>query len=359
MQFKPLNSVIKIRVLKNNVPTDVELRFASTPALPIPEIVLRSQSDVIDQLDKVGLLPAQHDQILRALDEPQGIFLVTGPVGSGKTNTLLGCCSYLQGPDNRKIMESGDPIEVYSDFRTQVPITKHASWMDVFHSKLRMNPDTMYLGELRSVETVSVALEAALTGHLVLSTFHTINVAGTFTRLFKMGIPRDLLADGLNAILSQRLVRVLCMECRTEDAERTAAMLNPSQLARGLRIYKPDGCPECFGTGFKGRTAVIELLVMNDDIRDAIIAGVDSKEIVAAAVKSRIMLSMQQVARYKIFQGTTSFKEVHRVMKLAVEDVMTDFSPSRAAQSHSSASDSPEADDNAAAIDAEYEDVTT
>lgn len=324
MQFKPLNSVIKLLVLKMGQPTEVELRFASTPAAPLPEVVLRSQSDVIDKLDKVGLLSVQYPQVLQALDEPQGIFLVTGPVGSGKTNTLLGCCSYLQGPD-RKIMESGDPIEVYSDERTQIPITKECGWMEAFYSKLRMNPDSLYLGELRSFETVSVALEAALTGHLVLSTFHTINVATTFTRLFKMGIPRDLLADGLNAILSQRLVRVLCVECRKVDEKRTAAMLNSAQIGSGLRIYEPNGCAECFGQGFKGRTAISEFLGMTDDIRDNIIGGMDSKEIVARAVKDRWMYSMQQVARFKIFQGTTSFKEVHRVMKLAVEEVMTDY----------------------------------
>lgn len=324
MQFKPLNSVIKLRVSKQGAVSEVELRFASTPSVPLPEVVLRSQSDVIDRLDRVGLLPIQHEQIHRALDEPQGIFLVTGPVGSGKTNTLLGCCSYLQASGTRKIMESGDPIEVYSDFRTQIPITKHATWMDIFHSKLRMNPDTMYLGELRSKETVSVALEAALTGHLVLSTFHTVNVQTTFTRLFKMGIARDLLADGLNAILSQRLVRVLCTACRRVDDERMRAMISPERAERGLRIYRPVGCAECFGTGFKGRTAVAEILLMTDEIRDNIVAGMEGKEVVSRAVREGHMRSMQQVARQKIFMGVTSFKEVHRVMKLAVEGVMSD-----------------------------------
>lgn len=247
--------------------------------------------------------------------------------GSGKTNTLQGIFSFLQAPDDKKIIESADPLEVYSKYRSQMPITKTNTWMDGFHAKLRQDPDVIAIGELRSKETVNVALDAALTGHLVLSTFHTVNVETTFTRFYKMEIPRDLLADGLNMILSQRLVRVLCQECKQEDMERTKAYLSPTARAAGQRIFEPKGCPACYGQGFKGRTAIAELLYMRDEVKDWIAGGRDGKEIVKEACARQWMLTMKQVAGIKIQAGTTSFKEVERVMKLSVETPVAERSP--------------------------------
>ncbi len=341
LKFRPLNTTIRLRVLKNGQPEETELRFSSIPASPLPEIVLRSQDNIIDKLELIGLLQPQLDVIHQAIAQPQGIVVITGPTGSGKTNTLAGVFTHLEEPDDKKIIEMADPIEIYSNRRSQMQITKTASWMDCFHACLRQDPDVIALGELRGLDTVNVALDAALTGHLVLATYHTVNIETTFTRFLKMGVTRDLLADGLNAIVSQRLVRVLCRECKEVDEENTQALLKPEAIAQGRKIYKPKGCSFCYGQGFKGRTALAEVLLIRDEIKYMIAAGKDGREIVERAVENGWMLSMQQVASHKIQSGETTLKEVERVMKLTVETPSASHADySHAADTSASASSS-------------------
>lgn len=313
MKFRELNSVIKVRILLRGVPTEVELRFSSVPATPFPEIVLRLQADPITDLKRTGLYDDQLLQLELAYGQPQGIIIITGPTGSGKTNTLNGICEVLHSTPDMKICEIGDPIEIYSPRRTQVNVTPHCGWFNIFYTFLRQDPDAIVVGEMRKKESVEVALDASLTGHLVLGTFHTTNVETTFTRLYKMGIPRDLLADGLNAIHSQRLVRILCTNCRERDEEYSVIFASD--------VYKPVGCHRCYGSGYKGRTAVAEILTFNDEIRSWVRDGVHPSEIVAKASANKWFKEMSIVAARKMAEGLTSYKEVNRVLKIKMDAI--------------------------------------
>jgi type II secretory ATPase GspE/PulE/Tfp pilus assembly ATPase PilB-like protein len=313
MKFTRLDSSIQLRVLRKGQPVNVEFRFSSVPAIPQPEIVLRSQSQVIRDLDRVGLLDFQLEALRLAMSQPQGIILVTGPTGSGKTNTLEGVFTELSAAGDSKIIEIADPPEIVSPGRTQIPITGRFSWMDGFLSAMRQDPETIAVGELRSREAVHVALDAALTGHLVLATFHTVDVETTFTRLFKMEIPSDLLADALNAVHSQRLVRILCPECKQVD--------QAGSISFGVTVYAPRGCAACYGTGWKGRTAIGEVLLVREEIKDWIRGGFPPPRIVAQARKYGWLVSMKDVARLKVKEGSTSLAEVQRVMRLTVQEM--------------------------------------
>lgn len=308
MKFKELNAVIKVRILLRGIPTEIELRFSSVPATPFPEIVLRLQADPITDLKRTGLYDDQLLQLEVAYNQPQGIIIVTGPTGSGKTNTLNGICEVLHSTPEMKICEIGDPIEIYSKNRTQVNVTPYCGWFNIFYSFLRQDPDVIVVGEMRKKESVAVALDAALTGHLVLGTFHTTNVETTFTRLYEMGIARDLVGDGLTAIHSQRLVRVLCTNCRERDNEYSVVL--------GSEVYKAVGCHRCYGSGYKGRTAVAEILVFNDEIRSWVRGGMHPSEIVAKASANKYFKEMSIIAGRKMAEGLTSYKEVNRVLSI-------------------------------------------
>lgn len=287
---------------------EVELRFATMPTTPIPEITLRSMSDVITDINKIGLLKPQHAQVLSALSMTQGVFLITGPTGSGKTNSLAAYLAEIEKLDNRKIIEMADPIEVYSDYRSQMQITQYNTWDDGYSAMLRNAPKICVVGELRSKQVTTLALELATTGHLVFATYHTSDVETTFSRLLKMGIPPEQLTDSVVGIQSQRLARTLC-RCKVIDDVESAAY--------GHTLYKPKGCPLCLGIGYKGRTSLPEILLFNSEIQDWLASGMSGKEIVSRASHQKWMLPMEDVATAKVLAGMTTFKEVERVAKFA------------------------------------------
>ncbi len=311
MKFKDLDSTIKVRALRDGTPVEVELRFASQPTLYAPSIVLRSQLKPIRDLSAVGFLESQVEDLKAAYSQKRGILVITGATGSGKTNTLEAIYAALEEPDTHKIIEIGEPIEIRSAGRTQMSLRPNTpfSWWDAFYSCLRADPDIIGIGELRSAEHTSVAINAALTGHLVLSTFHAASVEDTLSRMFQMGIPRENLATGLNLILAQTLVKKLCERCKTID-KRASEMYE-------CKVYKEVGCPECFNKGTRGRTAMAELLYFNDEVKEWIQnRDLSARDIIQNSMKEGYLIPMNVVAKEKVLEGITSEIEVAAVLGL-------------------------------------------
>lgn len=306
MKFKDIDSTIKVRVLRDGVPADVELRFASQPTLYSPSIVLRSQLKPIRELVGVGFLGQQITDLEHAYSQKRGIIVVTGATGSGKTNTLEAIFARLEEPDTFKIIEIGEPIEIRSRKRTQISLRPNTpfTWWDAFYSCLRSDPDIIGIGELRSSEHLSVAINAALTGHLVLSTFHAASVEDTLTRMFQMGIPRENLATGINLILAQTLIKKLCPNCKVEDRDASER--------QGFPVYTSEGCKQCFNKGTRGRTAMAEVLLFNDDVKQWIQdKSLSARDVVKKAISRGYLLPMRGVAKEKLADGTASVSEIN------------------------------------------------
>jgi type II secretory ATPase GspE/PulE/Tfp pilus assembly ATPase PilB-like protein len=304
MKFKDIDSTIKVKALRDGVPADVELRFASQPTLYSPSIVLRSQLKPLRDLNVVGFLPRQVEDLELAYSQKRGIIVVTGATGSGKTNTLESIYARLEETDKFKIIEIGEPIEIRSGRRTQISLRPNTpfTWWDAFYSCLRSDPDIIGIGELRSAEHLSVAINAALTGHLVLSTFHAASVEDTLTRMFQMGIPRENLATGINLILAQTLIKRLCEKCKVVDETASEQY--------GKTVYKSAGCPECFNKGTRGRTAMAELLYFNDEVKQWIQdKNMSARDVVQRASREGHLLPMKFVAREKVIEGIASAQE--------------------------------------------------
>ncbi|HEY8558834.1 MAG TPA: ATPase, T2SS/T4P/T4SS family [Pyrinomonadaceae bacterium] len=311
MKFKDIDSTVKVRALRDGRPADVELRFASQPTLYSPSVVLRSQLKPIRDINAVGFLPRQIADLKAAYSQKRGILVVTGATGSGKTNTLESIYAQLEAPDIFKIIEIGEPIEIRSPRRTQISLRPNTpfTWWDAFYSCLRSDPDIIGIGELRSAEHVAVAINAALTGHLVLSTFHAASVEDTLSRMFQMGIPRENLATGLNMILAQTLVKKLCERCKIADTR-------PSQHYEKV-VYKATGCPDCFFKGTRGRTAMAEILYFNDEVKEWIQdRELSARDVVQRAISHGNLIPMKTVAREKVLAGITSEQEVAAVLGL-------------------------------------------
>jgi len=311
MKFKDIDSTVKVRTTRDGRVVDIELRFVSQPTLYAPSIVLRSQLKPIRDINAVGFLPQQIEDLRAAYSQKRGILIVTGATGSGKTNTLESIYAQLEETDQFKIIEIGEPIEIRSLRRTQMSLRPNTpfTWWDAFYSCLRADPDIIGIGELRSAEHASVAINAALTGHLVLSTFHAANVEDTLSRFFQLGLPRENLSTGLNLILAQSLIKKLCERCKVVDT-------NPSE-EYGKEVYKSVGCPECFGKGTRGRTAMAELLYFNDEVKEWVEnRSMTARDVVNRAIASGYLIPMKDVAREKVLAGITSETEVAAVLGL-------------------------------------------
>lgn len=311
MKFKDIDSTVKVRAMRDGRSVEVELRFVSQPTLYAPSIVLRSQLKPIRDINAVGFLPQQIEDLRAAYSQKRGILIITGATGSGKTNTLESIYAQLEEADGFKIIEIGEPIEIRSLRRTQMSLRPNTpfTWWDAFYSCLRADPDIIGIGELRSGEHASVAINAALTGHLVLSTFHAANVEDTLSRMFQLGLPRENLSTGLNLILAQSLIKKLCERCKVVDT-------NPSE-DYGKEVYKSVGCPECFGKGTRGRTAMTELLYFNDEVKEWVEnRTMTARDVVNRAIASGYLIPMRSVAREKVLMGITSETEVAAVLGL-------------------------------------------
>src|SRR5436190_7031285 len=311
MKFKDIDSTVKVRALRDGRTAEVELRFVSQPTLYSPSIVLRSQLKPIRDIGEVGFLPQQIADLKAAYSQKRGILIVTGATGSGKTNTLESIYAALEEPDTHKIIEIGEPIEIRSPHRTQMSLRPNTpfTWWDAFYSCLRADPDIIGIGELRSSEHASVAINAALTGHLVLSTFHAASVEDTLSRMFQLGLPRENLSSGLNLILAQALIKKLCEKCKIVDP-------NPSDVY-DRPVYKSVGCNECFKKGTRGRTAMGELLYFNDEVQEWVEnRSLTARDVVTKAIRAGYLIPMKEVAREKVLAGITSELEVAAVLGL-------------------------------------------
>jgi general secretion pathway protein E len=299
---------------------EIDLRVATSPTIHGETVVLRilDRSQLSLDFAVLGFGGEGLEQYLHAIRQPHGIVLVTGPTGSGKTTTLYASLSVLNRPD-RKILTIEDPIEyrLAGINQTQVKPQIGLSFAQALRSFLRQDPDIMMVGEIRDLETAEVAVQAALTGHTILSTLHTNDAASTVTRLLDMGVEPFLITSTLNAVLAQRLVRRLCPHCREE-------YVPPPEVLRKLsiegkvdhidRLYHPKGCPACDGTGFRGRLCVTELLPMNDEIARLVLARSEAREIHKVAV-AHGMTTMFGDGLAKAKAGLTTVEEVLRATR--------------------------------------------
>jgi general secretion pathway protein E len=300
---------------------DYDLRIATVPTMHGEAITMRilDRATLREDFAALGFRPDTLARYLALLDRPQGIVLVTGPTGSGKTTTLYTSLMRLNTPE-KKIFTVEDPIEYQLDRVNQVQVRPQIklTFAEILRTLLRHNPDIMMIGEMRDLETAQIAIQAALTGHLVLSTLHTNNAAGSITRLLDMQVEDYLATATVSGIAAQRLVRRLCVACRMprdtlpEIIERTGL----ARVADGSEVllYEPVGCPACGGTGYHGQTAVIEVLTLSDAIRRLVLRRAEASEIQRVAIGEG-MRPMYEDGLLKVLDGTTSLDEVLRVTR--------------------------------------------
>jgi general secretion pathway protein E len=302
---------------------EVDFRVSTVPTMHGESVVMRilDRGGAVFDFAVLGLEAAVLEPYLQMLERPNGILLVTGPTGSGKTTTLYTSLLRLNTPD-KKILTVEDPIEYQLEGVNQVQVKSQIglTFANVLRSLLRQDPDIIMIGEIRDLETAQIAAQAALTGHLVLSTLHTNSAAGSVTRLLDMGLEDYMLASTLNGISAQRLLRTLCTHCREPNPalDDIAEQMGLARFANGepVQLYRPVGCSRCSGTGYYGRTGISEMLVMTDDIRKLVLHREDMGAIHRAAVAAG-MRTLYEDGMCKVVRGITSLEEVLRVTREA------------------------------------------
>lgn len=299
----------------------VDLRVASLPVAYGEKLTLRllDRTNRLITLEELGFPPGEMDKYKKVMRLPYGFILVTGPTGSGKSTTLYATLAALNSAE-KHIITVEDPIEYRLDGLNQVQVNPRArlNFANGLRSILRSDPDIIMVGEIRDQETARIAVESALTGHLVLSTLHTNEAAGAITRLGDMGIEPFLTASSLAGVVAQRLVRLLCSHCkepyelRRQDLEKIPDF-PLDEDAGAVRLYRPRGCLRCSNTGYRGRIGVYELLLAGETIQRLTLERRSTREIKDAAVAER-MVTMRQDGMMKVKQGITSIEEVLRVI---------------------------------------------
>jgi type IV pilus assembly protein PilB len=296
----------------------VDLRIAVLPVMRGESIVMRilDRDRVALDLESLGMRPQDRELLLAALRKGHGAVLATGPTGTGKTTTLYALLNYLNTPD-RTVISIEDPVEYEVAGVKQIHVNPAAglTFASGLRSMVRSDPDALMVGEIRDHETAKIAMEAALTGHFVLSTLHTNNASITASRMIEMGVEPFLIASGIQAIVGQRLARRLCDACK-RPANLTPAELTDLGLASNGEpptFYEPVGCTSCFSTGYSGRVGVYEVMTLNDELRSAIAGKAPASEIQAAASRSG-MHTLRDDGLEKAAAGATSIAEVLRVV---------------------------------------------
>lgn len=302
----------------------VDLRVSVLPTMHGESVVMRVLDRTVIQLDlnKIGMDPTTLTKFRRMLGLPNGIVLVTGPTGSGKTTTLYSALNELNDIET-KVITTEDPIEYDIDGLIQVPVNPdiQVTFANVLRAILRHDPDKILIGEIRDLETGQIAVQSALTGHLVFSTLHTNDAPSAITRMLDMGIPSFLITATVEGILAQRLVRKICVECRSEfdpSDELLMELQLPIEQARQYSFYYGRGCERCNNSGYKGRTGIYELLTMNDDVRDLVSTSASVDEIRNTA-RSQGMTTLREAGLKLIFDGVSTIDEV--VRETVMEDV--------------------------------------
>ncbi len=302
----------------------VDLRVNVLPTMFGESVVMRVLDRTVVQLDlnKIGMDPTTLERFRKILQLPNGIVLVTGPTGSGKTTTLYSALNELNDIST-KIITTEDPVEYDIDGLVQVPVNPDigVTFANVLRAILRHDPDVILVGEIRDFETAEIAIQSAMTGHLVFSTLHTNDAPATVTRLRDMGVPPFMITATVEAILAQRLVRRICSECRTEFEPSDELLMElqlPVTQARKYKFYYGRGCGRCNNGGYKGRSGIYELLSVTDDIRDLVASNASSDEIRNLA-RSQGMTTLRESGLRLIFDGMTTIDEV--VRETVMEDV--------------------------------------
>jgi general secretion pathway protein E len=309
----PQDGRIKIKLAGK----DIDIRLSTVPTAHGERAVMRilEQNDQVLELGQLGFPKESLEKMSKLLAKKYGIILVTGPTGHGKSTTLSAALSTLNNPE-RCIITVEDPVEyqIHGVNQIQVNAKIELTFAKALRSILRQNPDVIMIGEIRDRETAEIAVNASLTGHLVLSTLHTNDAAGAPTRLIDMGVEPFLVASSLLGIVAQRLIRRVCVKCREaydpSDVELQELGITREFSKKGT-FYKPRGCPTCNGSGYAGRTVVHELLVMDDECRQIVIKALDSGTLKRKAVEKG-MRTLREDGVAKVMLGITTIEELMR-----------------------------------------------
>ena len=313
----PQDGRIKIRFTDNGTPKDIDFRVSCLPTLFGEKIVMRllDKSKLMLDMTKLGFEDESLQKLDTAINKPWGMVLVTGPTGSGKTNTLYSSISKINTIETN-IMTAEDPVEFNLLGVNQVQVRENIglNFAAALRSFLRQDPNIILVGEIRDFETAEIAVKAALTGHLVLSTLHTNDAPSTINRLMNMGIEPFLVASSLNLVCAQRLVRRVCTNCQVEDPVAPQALEQmgfPSEDAKTLTPVKGTGCDKCNKTGYKGRVGLYEVMEITDELRELILVGASSLELRRKAIEDG-MITLRGSGLRKVKQGVTTLEEVLR-----------------------------------------------
>ena len=311
----PQDGRIKLRLGKKR---EIDFRVSVLPTLFGEKTVLRilDKANLQVDLTKLGFEEESLKTFLDSLTKPYGMILVTGPTGSGKTTTLYSALNYLNNPD-LNVMTAEDPVEYNFMGMNQVQVKEEIglTFASALRAFLRQAPNIILVGEIRDFETAEIAVKAALTGHLVLSTLHTNDAPSSISRLLNMGIEPFLISASVIIIVAQRLARKICAECREEEIVPVPALIQlgvPEEEAGTFKCYKGKGCPACNGSGYRGRIALYEVLPIKAEIREMVLEGASSDDLKKTAIRLG-MKSLRMSGLTKVQEGVTSIEEVMRV----------------------------------------------
>ncbi len=313
----PQDGRIKIKIKADGRSRELDFRVSTLPTLFGEKVVLRllDKERLMLDMTKLGFEPESLVKFQHAISKPYGMVLVTGPTGSGKTNTLYSAIQALNKPETN-IMTAEDPVEFNLPGINQVQIKEQIglNFAAALRAFLRQDPNIILVGEIRDFETAEIAIKAALTGHLVLSTLHTNDAPSTISRLMNMGIEPFLVATSVNLIQAQRLVRRICEDCRAEHPMPPEALIEigfSPEEARQIKTYKGRGCRTCNGTGYRGRIGLYEVMEMTDELRELILVGASALELRRKAIEDG-MITLRESGLHKIRNGITTVEEVVR-----------------------------------------------
>jgi len=325
----PIISRVKIMagmdIAKTRIPQDgrfditkeVGVRVSTYPTMWGEKAVLRllDKNAALYGIDKLGLLVDDEERLKKVLARAYGFILSTGPTGSGKTTTLYAILNYIHSIE-KNIITIEDPVEYTIDYvaQAQVNVKAGLTFESGLRSMLRQDPDIIMVGEIRDKETANIAIHAALTGHVVLSTFHTNDAPGALTRLVEMGIEPFLVASSVSCVMGQRLLRKICEECK-EAYMPPSAVLEGIGVHESVPLYRGRGCPVCRNSGYKGRTGVFEVLVMDDEVRELVVDKV-STEVIKKKAMENSMREMREDAIKKALLGVTTLEEALNTTQL-------------------------------------------
>jgi type IV pilus assembly protein PilB len=313
----PQDGRIKIRFAVEGATKEIDFRVSCLPTLFGEKIVLRllDKDKLMLDMTKLGFEPESLSKLETAIAKPWGMVLVTGPTGSGKTNTLYSSISKINTPETN-IMTAEDPVEFNLVGVNQVQVRENIglNFAAALRSFLRQDPNIILVGEIRDFETAEIAVKASLTGHLVLSTLHTNDAPGTISRLMNMGIEPFLVASSVNLICAQRLVRRICTQCKEDHPHAPEAMVTAGFTAEESKTVVPKrgkGCDRCNGTGYKGRVGLYEVMEITEELRELILVGASSLELKRKAVDEG-MITLRRSGLRKVIEGVTTIEEVAR-----------------------------------------------